>query len=112
MAGSVRIDDRESEIGIRLPTGLNELRDEGLLADVRGEGAVWGIGVPEGVGVVATRDALLATGVIIRPIPPHHLTLCPPLVTAHDQLTRLSRRLGRSCGLEIHQRNCRKNRIN
>jgi hypothetical protein len=47
MAGSVRIDDRESEIGIRLPTGLNELRDEGLLADVRGEGAVWGIGVPE-----------------------------------------------------------------
>ncbi len=47
MAGSVRIDDREDEIGIRLPTGLNELRDEGLLADVRGEGAVWGLACPK-----------------------------------------------------------------
>ena len=89
MAGSVRIDDRESEIGIRLPTGLNELRDEGLLADVRGEGAVWGSGVPEGVDVVATRDALLATGVIIRPVPPHHLTLCPPLVTTDDPIDQI-----------------------
>ena len=77
MAGSVRIVDRENGIGIRQSARLIELRNEGLLADVCGEGAVWGIGVPEGVDVVATRDALMATGVIIRPIssaPPHALS--------------------------------------
>ncbi len=94
MAGSVRIDDRESETGIRLPAGLSELRDEGLLADVRGEGAAWAIGVLEGVDVVVTRDALLATGVIIRPVPPHHLTLCPPLVTTDDQIDQIVEAIG------------------
>jgi adenosylmethionine-8-amino-7-oxononanoate aminotransferase len=86
--------ERATEIGIRLSTGLNGLRDEGLLADVRGEGAVWGISVPEGVDVVATRDALLAAGVIIRPIPPHHLTLRPPLVIADDQIDQIVEAIG------------------
>ncbi len=80
---------RATEIGIRLSTGLKALRDEGLLIDVRGEGAVWGITVPEGVDVVATRDALLSRGIIIRPIPPSHLTLCPPLVITDDQIDEI-----------------------
>ncbi|MDF1595225.1 MAG: aspartate aminotransferase family protein [Acidimicrobiia bacterium] len=77
---------RATEIGKRLSAGLNTLRDEGLLSDVRGEGAVWGISVPDGVNVVAVRDALLKKGVIIRPIPPNHLTMCPPLVITDDQI--------------------------
>ncbi len=77
---------RATEIGKRLSAGLNALRDEGLLSDVRGEGAVWGISVPDGVNVVAVRDALLQKGVIIRPIPPNHLTMCPPLVISDDQI--------------------------
>ena len=80
---------RATEIGIRLSTGLKALRDEGLLSDVRGEGAVWGISVPDGVDVVATRDALLAKGIIIRPIPPKHLTLCPPLVITDAQINEI-----------------------
>jgi putrescine aminotransferase len=58
---------RATEIGIGLSAGLKELRDEGLLVDVRGEGAVWGISVPMGVKVVAVRDVLLDMGIIIRP---------------------------------------------
>jgi adenosylmethionine-8-amino-7-oxononanoate aminotransferase len=77
---------RATEIGKRLSAGLNTLRDEGLLSDVRGEGAVWGISVPDGVNVVEVRDALLQKGVIIRPIPPNHLTMCPPLVITDDQI--------------------------
>lgn len=52
------------------------------------------ISVPEGVDVVATRDALLAMGVIIRPIPPHHLTLCPALVTTDDQTDQIVEAIG------------------
>jgi putrescine aminotransferase len=76
---------RATAIGERLSAGLNELRDEGLLLDVRGEGAVWGITLLDGVDVVAVRDALLELGVIIRPIPPH-MSMCPPLVITDEQI--------------------------
>lgn len=76
---------RATAIGARLSAGLNELRDEGLLLDVRGEGAVWGITLLDGVNVVAVRDALLELGVIIRPIPPH-MSMCPPLVITDEQI--------------------------
>jgi adenosylmethionine-8-amino-7-oxononanoate aminotransferase len=59
--------------------------DEGLLVGVRGAGAVWGITLNDGVDVVAVRDALLAEGVIIRPIPPH-MSMCPPLVITDEQI--------------------------
>ena len=77
---------RATAIGERLGSGLRALRDEGLLVDVRGEGAVWGISANDGVNVVAARDALLRKGVIMRPIPPSHLTMCPPLVISDEQL--------------------------
>ena len=76
---------RATAIGARLSAGLSELRDEGLLLDVRGAGAVWGITLLDGVDVVAVRDALLALGVIIRPIPPH-MSMCPPLVITDEQI--------------------------
>jgi adenosylmethionine-8-amino-7-oxononanoate aminotransferase len=77
---------RATAIGERLGAGLRALRNEGLLVDVRGEGAVWGISVNDGVNVVAARDALLTGGVIVRPIPPSHLTMCPPLVITDEQI--------------------------
>ena len=80
---------RATAIGERLGAGLEALRDEDLLIDVRGAGAVWGISVPEGVNVVAARDALLAIGVIVRPIPPSHLTMCPPLVITDEQIDEM-----------------------
>jgi putrescine aminotransferase len=76
-------------IGGRLEAGLQGLRAEGLVGDVRGEGGVWAVSVPDGIDVVAARDRLLAEGVILRPIPPNHLAMCPPLVITDDQLGRL-----------------------
>jgi adenosylmethionine-8-amino-7-oxononanoate aminotransferase len=76
---------RATAIGERLSAGLNELMDDGLLVGVRGAGAVWGITLNDGVDVVAVRDALLAEGVIIRPIPPH-MSMCPPLVITDEQI--------------------------
>ena len=86
--------ERATEIGVRLSAGLRDLRDDGLLVDVRGEGAVWGISVPDGVDVAAVRDALLTLGVIIRPIPPAHLTLCPPLVITDEQIDQIVTAIG------------------
>ena len=77
---------RAGAIGERLSAGLRVLKDEGMIVDVRGAGAVWGISVPDSVNVVTARDALLAEGVNLRPIPPNHFTMCPPLVITDDQI--------------------------
>ena len=79
---------RATAIGKRLSYGLLELREEGLLVDVRGEGAVWGITLPEGSNVLEIRDAMLQEGVIIRPIPPH-MSMCPPLVISDAQIDKI-----------------------
>ncbi len=78
--------DRATAIGARLEPGLQAMLDEGLLVDVRGEGAVWGVSIPDDKNVVKVRDALLGKGVILRPIPPNHLTFCPPLVITDEQI--------------------------
>jgi adenosylmethionine-8-amino-7-oxononanoate aminotransferase len=86
---------RATHIGALLKTGLGELRDDGLLTNVRGEGAVWGITVPDTVNAVETRNTLLGEGVIVRPLPPSHLLMCPPLVITDDQVDQLLSSIGR-----------------
>ena len=80
---------RATAIGERLGAGLRALRDEGLLIDVRGEGAIWGVSVPADVDVVATRNAILEEGVIVRPVPLNHLAMCPPLVITDEQIDKI-----------------------
>ncbi|MCZ7630662.1 MAG: aminotransferase class III-fold pyridoxal phosphate-dependent enzyme [Microthrixaceae bacterium] len=71
---------RASWIGERLFGALHDLVAEGLAAEVRGEGGVWGLGMNEGVSAVAVRDEMLRNGVIPRPIADHTVAFCPPLV--------------------------------
>ncbi|MCW2598682.1 MAG: Acetylornithine transaminase [Frankiales bacterium] len=71
---------RASRIGERRASGLEGLREQGLLTDVRGVGALWGVSLAEGVEPVAVRDRMLDNGVIVRPIAPSTLAICPPLV--------------------------------
>ena len=91
---SIEIQEREgllaraTAIGARLQHGLSELHNDGLVTNVRGDGAVWGVSLPDGVDAVAARDALLNEGVIVRPLPPH-LLMCPPLVITDDQIDRM-----------------------
>lgn len=72
--------DRAKHIGDRLAPALTGLLTDGLVADVRGVGALWAVGLPAGVDPVAVRDRVLEAGVIVRPIAPDTLAICPPLV--------------------------------
>jgi putrescine aminotransferase len=79
--------DRAPKIGARLSAGLRELHDEGRIAEVRGDGAVWAAGL-HGDDAVEVRDRMLAEGVIPRPIGTKTLAFCPPLVVTDEQLDR------------------------
>jgi len=78
--------DRATAIGDRLHPALEALRADGLVADVRGVGALWAVGLPDGVDPVAVRDRVLDLGVVVRPIAPSTLAICPPLVIRDDEL--------------------------
>ena len=80
---------RATEIGRRLGSGLERLRDDGLVVDARGEAAVWAVTLPDGVLAADVRDRMLGAGVIVRPIPPNHITFCPPLVITDEQIDRI-----------------------
>ncbi|MCU1621993.1 MAG: Acetylornithine transaminase [Frankiales bacterium] len=75
--------DRATQIGERLEPQLRALEADGLVTAVRGVGALWGVSVEE---PVAVRDRMLALGVIVRPIAPSTLAICPPLVIGDDDL--------------------------
>ncbi len=81
-------------IGARLEPALRVLLEQGLVADVRGTGALWAVGLPAGVDAVATRDRLLGAGVILRPIAPSTLAICPPLVITDDDLDAIPAAIG------------------
>lgn len=76
-------------LGVELEPALHALRDAGLVADVRGVGALWAVGLPEGVDPVAVRDRMLSQGVIVRPIAPSTLAICPPLVIEPEDLAAI-----------------------
>lgn len=73
-------------IGQRLSAGLHALAADGMIAEVRGDGAVWAAGMNPGVNAMSVRDAMLQKGVIVRAIADHSCTFCPPLVTTDDQI--------------------------
>ena len=99
---SMAITEREEllpaaeRIGLRLSSGLRAIEADGLVADVRGEGAVWAVSLHEGRDIAAVRDAMRADGVIVRAVPPNHLTFCPPLVISDADLDRCVDALERS----------------
>jgi adenosylmethionine-8-amino-7-oxononanoate aminotransferase len=78
--------DRATSIGVRLQPALMALLADGLVADVRGVGALWAVSLPEGRDPVAVRDRMLELGVVVRPIAPSTLAICPPLVIALEDL--------------------------
>jgi putrescine aminotransferase len=80
---------RATEIGKRLGPALEELRDAGVVADARGVGALWAVSVLDGQDPAAVRDRMLDHGVIVRPIAPATLAICPPLVISDEHLDRI-----------------------
>jgi adenosylmethionine-8-amino-7-oxononanoate aminotransferase len=78
-----------TRIGDRLHPALTALHSEGLVSDVRGVGGMWGVGVPPHLQPVAVRDRMVELGVIVRPIAPDTLVLCPPLVITDAELDQV-----------------------
>jgi len=76
---------RATEIGKRLSEGLQGLIEDGLVAEVRGAGAMWAVQLHPGVDAVAVRDRVLDAGVILRPIG-SALAMCPPLVITDEDV--------------------------
>lgn len=88
--------DRVPGIAERLGGGLQELRADGRVADVRGAGAIWAVELTEGTDAVAVRDVMLRHGVIARPIGATTVAFCPPLVIGDDDLDLCVDALARS----------------
>ena len=80
--------DRAKHVGARLATGLRSLLDDGLVAEVRGDGAVWAVGHHAHVDATAVRDRMQADGVITRALPSTN-TFCPPLVITDAEIDRI-----------------------
>lgn len=72
--------DRATVVGDRLGAGLAALAADGLVAEARGDGAVRAVGLHPDADAVTVRDAMLAGGVIVRPIGTSTIAFCPPLV--------------------------------
>lgn len=81
--------ERALTVGKRLSDGLASLQRDGKVTEVRGVGAVWGVGLNEGVVPVAVRDAMLARGAIVRPILPSTIAMCPPLMIEDSDIDHL-----------------------
>jgi putrescine aminotransferase len=81
-----RLLERVPHIGERLGGGLVALADEGLVAEVRGEGAIWAMVMPDGVSALDVRTGMFDHGVIARPIGTAAVAFCPPLVISDDEI--------------------------
>ena len=77
---------RVPHIAERLGGGLRALADEGLVSEVRGEGAIWSLQMHPSVSALDVRQGLLDRGVIARPIGTAALAFCPPLVIGDDDI--------------------------
>jgi adenosylmethionine-8-amino-7-oxononanoate aminotransferase len=80
--------ERAGAIGKRLGDGLRAVAADGSVAEARGEGAVWAVSLHDDRDVNTVRDAMRGRGVIVRAVPPNHLTFCPPLVISDDEIDR------------------------
>jgi putrescine aminotransferase len=104
-AGLVNIDimerehllDRVPSIATTLSHRLGSLLDSGAVADVRGIGAMWAVGMQPGVAEAEVFQKMLGLGVIARSVP-GAITLCPPLVITDDQLNTVIDVLEQSLG--------------
>ncbi len=81
--------ERATAIGDRLSAGLAAIAADGQVAEVRGRGAVWAVGLHPHQSAVTVRDRMLSLGVITRAIAEHSNTFCPPLVMTDDEVDRV-----------------------
>ncbi len=107
---AIEITERESllsratAIGEHLGDALRQLRDDGTVVEVRGEGAIWAVVLEDGIAAPDVREAMLDRGVIGRPIGTSTVAFSPPLVTTDEQLDRCVEALESSVRLTRERR--------
>jgi putrescine aminotransferase len=77
---------RAEPVGARLQSGLEQLRTSGAVAEVRGEGAIWAVGLHPGSKASAVLEGLIERGVIARALGEDTLAFCPPLVITDEDI--------------------------
>ena len=80
---------RAKHVGALVSQALNALQRDGLLKEVRGDGAVWAAGLYPQHDALAVRDIAMRNGAIVRGIGADTNAFCPPLVTTDDEIGRL-----------------------
>jgi putrescine---pyruvate transaminase len=80
--------ERAKHVGARLGAGLKSLHADGIVAEVRGDGAVWAVGHHEGVDATAVRNKMFDNGVITRALVGTN-TFCPPLVITDAEIDKI-----------------------
>jgi putrescine---pyruvate transaminase len=90
--------DRASEVGTRLRDGLEHLLDGDRVVEVRGDGAVWAVGLGEGVDAPGVRESMLRSGVIGRPIGTSTVAFSPPLVITDAEIDQVLDALAQAVG--------------
>ncbi|NBO34038.1 MAG: aminotransferase class III-fold pyridoxal phosphate-dependent enzyme, partial [Actinobacteria bacterium] len=80
---------RATHIGGLVSQALHALHRDGLLKEVRGDGAVWAAGLHKQHDAMVVRDLALRNGAIVRGIGADTNAFCPPLVTTDAELGRL-----------------------
>ena len=81
--------ERAHHVGARLSGGLKALVADGIIDQVRGDGAVWAAGLRADQSSVKIRDRMLQLGVITRAINLDTNTFCPPLVITDGEIDKL-----------------------
>ncbi|MDH4169247.1 MAG: aminotransferase class III-fold pyridoxal phosphate-dependent enzyme [Acidimicrobiia bacterium] len=79
--------ERANHIGRRFTTGFRALIDDGTIAGMRGDGAVWAAVLNEGADPIVIRDRMVDAGVIVRGIV-DCIAFCPPLVIEDADIDR------------------------
>ena len=80
---------RALHVGSRLRDGLQALAKDGVIAEVRGDGAVWAAGLHPNQNCIAIRDRMIELGSVVRAINTDTNAFCPPLVITDAEIDRL-----------------------
>jgi adenosylmethionine-8-amino-7-oxononanoate aminotransferase len=88
--------ERATTVGERLAAALKATVDGEHIIGVRGDGAMWAVGLGPKANGVDVRDEMLAHEVIARPIGADAMAFCPPLVIDDADIDRCASALAES----------------
>lgn len=80
----------DAVIGAWFASRLATMLADGIIAELRGISGIWAIDMTDGVAAVDVRNDLLGHGVVVRPLGPSTIGLCPPLMIDEDDLARIT----------------------